>query len=89
MGNMTPLEREVAELIIKSLNLEDITLSAIDPEAALFNEGLGLDSIDALELSMALSVKYGLQMRSDDPNNSRIFSSLRALASHVQTNRKT
>lgn len=88
MGTMTPLEQEVAELIIKSLNLEDITLSAIDPDAALFNEGLGLDSIDALELSMALSVKYGLQMRSDDPNNGQIYSSLRALASHVQANRK-
>ena len=58
MGTMTPLEQEVAELIIKSLNLEDITLSAIDPDAALFNEGLGLDSIDALELSM----RYRLNM---------------------------
>ncbi len=86
---MTTLECEVGGMIIESLNLVDITLDKIDPEAALFNEGLGLDSIDALELAMVLSVRYGLQIRSDDPNNKRIFSSLRALTAYVQTNRKT
>jgi len=89
MSNMSVLEREVGELIIESLNLEDMTLEEFDPEAALFNEGLGLDSIDALELSMALSVKYGFQLRSDDPDNARIFSSLRVLSEHVEANRKS
>lgn len=89
IDTMTPLEREVGGVIIESLNLADVTLLDINPEAVLFKEGLGLDSIDALELSMALSVRYGLQIRSDDPNNKSIFSSLRALALHVQANRQT
>ena len=89
MSDMSELEREVGKLIIESLNLEDITLEEIDPDAALFNEGLGLDSIDALELAMSLSVKYGFQLRSDDPDNERIFSSLRILAEHVEANRKS
>jgi len=89
MANLTELECEVGELIIESLNLEDIALDEIDPEAELFNGGLGLDSIDALELAMAMSVKYGFQLRSDDPDNSRIFSSLRALTEYVESNRKS
>ena len=89
MRNKSELEREVGELIIESLNLEDITLEEIDPEAALFNEGLGLDSIDALELAMSLSQKYGFQLRSDDPDNAHIFSSLSKLADYVEANRKT
>ena len=63
-------------------------LEDINPEAALFNEGLGLDSIDALELGMCLSVKYGIQLQSDDPDLVRIFSSLRTLAEYVESNRK-
>ena len=85
---MNTYEIEVATLIIDSLNLEDIEVEDIQPEEALFNEGLGLDSIDALELAMALSVKYGFQLKSDDPNNKIIFSSLRALTKHVEENRK-
>lgn len=88
MRDLTELEHEVGELLIESLNLEDIMLEDIDPEAALFNEGLGLDSIDALELAMALTAKYGFQLRSDDPDNARFFSSLRALAEHVDSQRK-
>jgi len=88
MSSMTELECEVGRLIIDSLNLEDITLKGIDPDAALFNEGWGLDSIDALELSMALSVKYSIQLRSDDPDNKRIFSSLRVLTEYVASNGK-
>lgn len=87
MSDMNSLEVEVAELIIESLNLEDTQVADINPEAALFNQGLGLDSIDALELAMALSVKYGFQLKSDDPNNKQIFSSLRALCQHVESNR--
>lgn len=77
-------ELEVAELIIEALNLEDINASEIDPEAALFREGLGLDSIDALEIAMAISQKYGFQLRSDDPDNATIFSTLRQLALYIE-----
>ena len=88
MTSLTKLERELGNLLIESLNLEDIKLEDIDPEIALFNEGLGLDSIDSLELGMSLSIKYGIQLRSDDPNISHVFSSLRSLAEYVESNRK-
>ena len=87
MSNTTPQELEVAQLIIDTLGLEDIQANEIDPEERLFNEGLGLDSIDALELALAISKKYGFQLRSDDENNARIFSSLRALSEHIEKNR--
>lgn len=89
MTELSQHEYDVAELIVDSLNLEDIQAEEIQPEEPLFNEGLGLDSIDALELAMAISKKYGFQLRSDDPDNVRIFSSLRALAEHIENNRKT
>ena len=88
MSELSPLELEVANLIIDSLALEDVVAAEIAPEEALFNEGLGLDSIDALELAMAISQKYGFQLKSDDSNNARIFSSLRNLANHIETNRQ-
>lgn len=84
---MTPLEQEIAELIIENLNIEDVAACDIDPEAALFREGLGLDSIDALELSLAISRRYGFQIKSDDQNNQQMFSSLRALSKHVEVSR--
>ncbi len=80
------LEKEVAELIVETLNLE-IEADAIDPQQPLFREGLGLDSIDALELAMAISKRYGFQLRSDDSDNARIFSSLSALANHIARQR--
>lgn len=83
---MTPLEHEVAELIIDTLNL-DIAPEEIEPEQPLFREGLGLDSIDALELAMGVSKKYGFQLRSDDSENARIFASLSALSAHIEKNR--
>lgn len=82
-------EQELAELIVTSLNLEGVSPVSIDPEAALFGSGLGLDSIDALELALAISKKYGLQMRSDDESYRRVFASLRDLAAHIRQNRKT
>lgn len=88
MSKLSELEEELGGLLIESLNLEDIMLEDINPEAALFNEGLGLDSIDALELGLCLSVKYGIQLQSDDPDLVRIFSSLRTLAEYVESNRK-
>lgn len=87
MSELSALENEVAELIIDTLGLEEVTVADIDPEAPLFREGLGLDSIDALELAMAISRQYGFQLRSDDSDNARIFSSLRALSAHVAEHR--
>ena len=87
MSTASPAELELAQLLVESLNLEDIQASDIEPEAALFNDGLGLDSIDALELSLAISKRYGFQLRSDSDENRRIFSSLRALSAHVDQNR--
>ncbi len=81
------LESELAKLIIDSLDL-DIDTGDIDPEAPLFNEGLGLDSIDALELSMAVSKKYGVKIVQGDRSNVEIFTSLRALSNHIIENRK-
>ncbi len=87
MSQQTDAERELAALLVESLNLEDVEPAQIDPEAALFNDGLGLDSIDALELALAISKRYGFQLRSDNDDNRRIFASLRALSAHVQANK--
>jgi len=87
MAPQTDAERELATLLVESLNLEDVAPEAIDPEAPLFNAGLGLDSIDALELALAISKRYGFQLRSDNDENRRIFSSLRALSEHVEQHR--
>lgn len=84
MSPQSAAEHELAQLLVESLNLEDVDAAGIDPEAPLFNAGLGLDSIDALELSLAISKRYGFQLRSDNDGNRRIFASLRALAAHVQ-----
>lgn len=83
----SPGERELAQLIVASLNLEGVDPAGIDPDAPLFKTGLGLDSIDALELALEISKRYGFQLRSDDENNIRIFSSLRSLAGHIAANR--
>jgi acyl carrier protein len=65
----------------------DLTVDAVDPDAALYREGLGLDSIDILEIALAVSKTYGFQLRSDDSDNVKIFSSLRSLNEHVQRSR--
>ncbi|MGJ7904729.1 phosphopantetheine-binding protein [Lysobacter sp. 1R34A] len=87
MSEQSPAERELAQLLVESLNLEDVAPDGIDPEAALFNEGLGLDSIDALELALAITKRYGFQLRSDSDENRRIFASLRALSAHIEQQR--
>lgn len=89
MSAQTAQEHELAQLLVESLNLEDVDAGQIDPEAPLFNTGLGLDSIDALELALAIGKKYGFQLRSDNDDNQRIFASLRALSAHVQANKTT
>jgi len=82
-----PAERELAELIITAVNLEGVVPQDVDPEAPLFGAGLGLDSIDALELALEISKRYGFQLRSDDEENRRIFASLRSLSEYIQKNR--
>jgi acyl carrier protein len=80
------LEQELAALLVQALNLE-IAPAEIDPNAPLYGEGLGLDSIDILEVALEVSQRYGFQLRSDDANNQRIFQSLRSLAAHVAQHR--
>lgn len=87
MADLSALELEVAHVIVEALNLEDVRAEDIDPEQPLFRDGLGLDSIDALEIALALSLKYGIQIRSDDKENTEIFSSLRSLSHHIEENR--
>lgn len=88
---MTPLprssfEQDLAKLIVQTLKLK-VDPAVIEPESALFGEGLGLDSIDALELSLVISQTYGYQLKSSDPEIRAIFSSLRALARAIEKNR--
>jgi acyl carrier protein len=84
----TALQSEIAALLVEALNL-DIAPETIDPEAPLYGEGLGLDSIDILEVALVVSQRYGFQLRSDDDENVRIFKSLASLAEHVAANRKS
>jgi acyl carrier protein len=78
---------EIAELIVETLVLEDVRADEIDPQAPLFGDGLGLDSIDALEIAFAIAQRYGFKLRSDDDKNGEIFASLDALARHVAEHR--
>ena len=87
MAEQTPAEHELAELIVSNLNLDGVTADQIQPDAPLFGGELGLDSIDALELALAVSRRYGFQLRSDNPDNRRIFGSLRALSEHIEQHR--
>lgn len=87
MSDHSPEELALAQLLIDSLHLEDLRPAQIEPEAPLFGEGLGLDSIDALELALAISKRYGFQMRSDGEQNRQVFASLRALSAHIEQNR--
>lgn len=82
----TTTESELARLIVETLNLE-VSPSEIQPEERLFGDGLGLDSIDALELALAISRSYGLELKSDDERNSQIFASLRSLAAYIEQHR--
>jgi acyl carrier protein len=78
---------ELKSLLVSELNLEDITPDQIDADAPLFGEGLGLDSIDALELAVIFDKKYGIKIQSSDDRNEQIFSSLSTLATFISENR--
>ena len=83
------IQDEVAGLIVATLNL-DLQPAEIAPQEPLFgDEGLGLDSIDALELALAISQKYGIEIRSDDDENHKIFATLAALSRFVECNKKS
>jgi len=86
LNEVFAIESELAALLVEVLNL-DVAAADIDPEASLFNDGLGLDSIDVLELALEVSQRYGFQLRADDENNHAIFRSLRTLAAHVAQHR--
>lgn len=83
---VTALMPEIAGLIVEALNL-DIEATDIEADAPLYGEGLGLDSIDVLEIALVISKRYGFQLRSDNQDNVRIFASLRALTAHVVSQR--
>ena len=83
---MTELEQEIAKLVVEAVGL-DQPASAIDPDAPLYGDTLGLDSIDILEIAVVVAKRYGIEMHSEDAGNAKIFSSLRALARHVAENR--
>ena len=87
MTSFTPKEREIADLIVSTLGLE-IAPDSIEPEAPLFGDGLGLDSIDALEISLEISKSYGIEIKAEDERNGRILASLRALGAFVEQNTK-
>ena len=85
---MQSFEDEIKQLVIEALQLEDITPADIDSDAPLFVEGLGLDSIDALELGVAIQKRYGIILSASSEENRRHFASIRALAGMIENNRK-
>ncbi len=87
MAELSSEELEVAELIVETLNLDDLVPGEIDPQTPLFRDGIGLDSIDALELSLGIKQKYGIQLKADDENIANIFSSIATLTQYIQAHK--
>jgi len=87
-ADVDALTREIAELIVQALNLE-LSATDIDPEAPIYGEGLGLDSIDILEIALVVSKRYGVHLRADNAENEEIFRSLRRLAEYISAHRTT
>jgi acyl carrier protein len=75
--------RELAILVVESLRLEDVDPEQLDVTAPMFGDGLGLDSLDMLEISLVIQQRYGVKLKADDPNNEAIFASLQSLADHI------
>jgi len=84
---MSTLEKDIKELIVEALMLDDVKPDEIDSEAPLFGDGLGLDSIDALELAIALDRKFKVKINADDPNTRETFRSVKSLAAYVEKKR--
>jgi len=84
---MNALQKELATLIVTELNLEDVSLDNVSADTHLYGEGFGLDSIDILEIALLISKKYGFELRSDNPDNEKIFATLGALAAYVEAHR--
>ncbi len=86
MATQTAAETAMAELLIEALNLEDIEANEIDPQEVLFGEGLGLDSIDALEIALAISQEHGVEMKAEDETTKEAFATLASLTKFVEEN---
>lgn len=86
IDNNKTLQLEIAELMVQALNL-DTTAIEIDPEAPLYGDGLGLDSIDILEVALVVSKRFGLQLKAESEDNHKIFSSLQNLTDYVATHK--
>jgi acyl carrier protein len=86
MAVQTENEKALAALIIEALNLEDVAPDDIEPEEPLFGDGLGLDSIDALELALAITQKYAIQLKAEDADTHKAFGTLRTLNSYIEEN---
>ena len=83
MTSQTAAELEMAELLVEVLNLEDVVANEIDPNEALFGDGMGLDSIDALEIALAISQQYGVEMKAEDEGTKEAFATLKSLCHFV------
>ena len=85
LGGRAPVvsARELAILVVESLRLEDVDPEQLDVTAPMFGDGLGLDSLDMLEISLVIQQRYGVKLKADDPNNEAIFASLQSLADHI------
>jgi len=87
MSQHTEAEIKMAKLLVEALNLEDMEAEEITPDEQLFGDGLGLDSIDALEISLAISQEYGVQMKAEDEATREAFATLRSLTEFVENNK--
>lgn len=87
MTEQSPAEQKLASLIVETLNLEDIAPTDIEPEEPLFGDALGLDSIDALELAVAISQMHGVELKAEDESSREAFASLRALSGFIEEQR--
>jgi acyl carrier protein len=87
VSNQTPAEAALAELLVEVLNLEDVEPQEINPEELLFGDGLGLDSIDALEIALAISQEHGVEMKAEDESTKEAFATLRSLNAFVEANK--
>jgi len=84
MQGQTEDEQRLAQLIVRTLNLEEVDPNDIEPEVPLFGEGLGLDSIDALELALAITSTYNIQLKADDESMQSAFGTLRSLNAYIK-----